>query len=559
MTIEVDEPVTNAPPKPPSESAQATAPAPAPDATAPKPEDKEPEQETASLDLVVFDLKHHPIPNMTLRVINTTEPNVRKKVIFDGSTDAKGKIPTIENLPVGAVFEVQIKRDTGEYKHSATGKIEVAAAHTANLQIPRQRFEFATASHEGKPGLAEETVKALVAKHNQTPESTPNISRNPPDKKPEVTLERNKDGNPVVIVKDGQKNMMGTNAAKVPFAKVGTTDVEKVNALIEFAMEQITWEHPGSKTTDIILREMRAGTYKKTKRTKGDGKGYSQSLRACNKYVKVALGYCNFGGEDGPPPAHKMGPALEAVGFKNIIKDLPDARWAAPGDVIVYLDKKNPENAGHIDIRTYDGYVSDFWDSYLPVSGYIVTGIYRKYFDPLPEKRMRAFLKVIRSREAHTLFHQSGDEATYAALPLTSVKKGEPISFTSFAKHPFPDAPKGYPSGAYGITAPTWRLYLPKWVEPAKNEDKFSPKIQDRIAVAIMDMHPGQGWGAADYQTQLPTSLALVRMGKIEEAAKQLAIGRKRQWPSLPGGDQTNNYSTSEMLADYEKFYAELR
>ena len=46
-----------------------------------------------------------------------------------------------------------------------------------------------------------------------------------------------------------------------------------------------------------------------------------------------------------------------------------------------------PDADGHIDIRTYDGYLSDFWDSYLPVSQFEVTGIYRKYHDPLPEKR----------------------------------------------------------------------------------------------------------------------------------------------------------------------------
>lgn len=521
-----------------------------------------PPERVASLELVIVDDKSHGIPNLALRVIDVKETNLRKKTLFDGTADAKGRVPLIENVPFGTLFEIQIKRDRGDYKFSARGTIDVAGENVASLRIPCQRFEFTTFTHVGASGKAEAHVKELISKHNQTPEAKPDISRNPPEKKPELIVDRNKDGNPVVIVKDGQKNMMGTNAAKVPFANAGKTDVEKVNALIQFAMEQITWAHPSSKTTDIILREMRGSGYAKTKRTKGDGKGYSQSLRACNKYVKVALGYCNFGGEEGPAPAHKMGPALEAAGFKNIIKDLPDARWAAPGDVIVYLDKKNPENAGHIDIRTYDGYVSDFWDSYLPVSGYIVTGIYRKYYDPLPEKRMRAFLKVIRSREAHTLFHQSGDEATYAALPLTSVKKGEPISFTSFARHPFSDKKNGYPSGAYGIRVDTWNLYLPKWVVPAKNEDQFSPEIQDRIAVAIMEMNPGQGWGSAEYQTKIPTSLALVRMGKIEEAARQLATARPKhppEWPSLPGGDQTNNYSASQMLSDYEKFYAELK
>ncbi|MFP3836265.1 hypothetical protein, partial [Chryseobacterium sp. SIMBA_028] len=67
---------------------------------------------------------------------------------------------------------------------------------------------------------------------------------------------------------------------------------------------------------------------------------------------------------------------------------------------------------GHIDIRTYHYYVSDFKRNYLCFSGgggthfYEVSGIYRKpgYFDPLALARMKAFLKIIRSREAKAFF-----------------------------------------------------------------------------------------------------------------------------------------------------------
>jgi hypothetical protein len=58
-------------------------------------------------------------------------------------------------------------------------------------------------------------------------------------------------------------------------------------------------------------------------------------------------------------------------GFKDVTAEVPDARWAAAGDVIVYAwsdttwetrkekDPKSP-NHGHIDIRDYDFYISDF-------------------------------------------------------------------------------------------------------------------------------------------------------------------------------------------------------
>jgi muramidase (phage lysozyme) len=221
----------------------------------------------------------------------------------------------------------------------------------------------------------------------------------------------------------------------------------------------------------------------------------------------------------------------------------------------VYRKKGEPDAAGHIDVRTYDGYLSDFWDSYLPVSQFEVIGIYRKYFDPLPEKRMRAFLKVIRSREAEALFVNSGDAASYTALPMT--KKGAPPAFSDFKQHPFEGtASTSTAAGGYGITVKTWRAML-SWVDVAAGKDRFSPIVQDRIAIAIMELHPGQGYGAAAWQTTDPTSLALIRLGKVHEAATQLATRRPIQWPSLPGGSQTR-YTFTEFDKDYEAFLAEL-
>jgi muramidase (phage lysozyme) len=333
---------------------------------------------------------------------------------------------------------------------------------------------------------------------------------------------------------------------------------ERVKALIDFGMEQLTWVHPKTLVSQTIIEQMKRSTYTHENRPKA--LGYSKSIGRCAKYVKIALwkaGYIPSDGDfdPGTSSASKLGPGLLRAGFSDVTASLPDARWAAPGDVIVYRRIGAPDADGHIDIRTYDGYLSDFWDSYLPVSQFEVTGVYRKYYDPLPEKRMRAFLKVIRSREAETLFVNSGDAASYTALPMT--RKGAPPTFSDFSQHPFEGTTSTKtPAGAYGITVNTWRSML-RWVSMAPGKDRFSPAMQDRIAIAIMELHPGQGYGPVAWQTTDPTSLALIRQGKVHEAAAQLATRHVAQWPSLPGGSQTI-YTFERFDEDYGRFLAEL-
>jgi muramidase (phage lysozyme) len=137
-------------------------------------------------------------------------------------------------------------------------------------------------------------------------------------------------------------------------------------------------------------------------------------------------------------------------------------------------------------------------------------------------------------------------------------KKGSPPAFGDFKQHPFEGSnSKSTPAGAYGTTLDSWRRILGKWVNVPEGEDRFSPKVQDRIAIAIMEMHPGQSYGTLKWQTTDPTSLALLRQGKVHEAATQLATRSAVQWPSLPGGSQTK-YTFEQFDADYARFLAEL-
>lgn len=80
----------------------------------------------------------------------------------------------------------------------------------------------------------------------------------------------------------------------------------------------------------------------------------------------------------------------------------------------------------------------------------------------------------------------------------------------------------------------------------------FSPVVQDRIAVAIMELHPGVGYA----RNGGVTALGLLRAGDFEGAAKLLATTKPYQWPSLPGGSQSK-YQAGQMRNDFEKYLEE--
>jgi muramidase (phage lysozyme) len=281
--------------------------------------------------------------------------------------------------------------------------------------------------------------------------------------------------------------------------------------------------------------------------------GFGRSVGQCTKYVKIALWKAGYGPattEIGPlvSPARLMGPALIAAGFKDITSEIPDGRWAAPGDVIVYKRKGEPTESGHIDIRTYNGYISDFFGTYLPTSKFIVTGIYRKYHDPLPVKRMLAFLKVFREWECH----EEKDDSKRYYLMLNAINGSR--RFTDVTTHPFED--KGFkgdtPAGGYQINLMTYKDFIGDRYGIGKG---FSPGMQDRLAVAIME--------TTIKRDDQNSALGRVREGNIEGAVKMLA-GR---WASLPTGTQKRIgkpgnpkyvFTLEDLIQAYEKNLAEL-
>lgn len=521
------------------------------------------ESDAATLDLHVHDAHGDPIPNLEFRVIDRgpirtlRSISAKPREVFRGKTDAGGRSPLITGLKLGTTFEIQVKKDDGTYKLAAIGPMETQDT-LACLKSPKVRFDFNTVSHHGSAGTADKRKKEIIRSHTQAAEPIPQLSRNP-DIRPSINMDRNKDGNPKAIIKDGFPNMYGQNNNRTSAPNNGKADIDKVRALIEFGMEQASWRHQDFTSAEII-EKMKSGRYQIA--GKKEANGYRGSIGRCNRYVKIALWKAGYSHNNGDvdkniSPAKSMGPALIRAGFTDITNQIPDARWAAPGDVIVYEKIGANSHVGHIDIRTYDGYLSDFFETYLPFTKFRVIGIYRKYYDPFPELRMRAFLKVIRSREAETVMKKFGDTETYRALPL---RANIGLTFDSFDTHPFADrTSKSTASGAYGILVSTWRGYT----EPERFPNppvpilgtgpRFTPTIQDRIAVASMELHLGQGY----YANKGVTELGLVRKGDIEKAASLLATRQPYQWTSLPGGTESK-YTVSEMMADYQRFLKEL-
>lgn len=203
----------------------------------------------------------------------------------------------------------------------------------------------------------------------------------------------------------------------------------------------------------------------------------------------------------------------------------------------------NDKNYGHIDVRSYDGYMSDFMADRLgKAERYVVTGIYRKVFDPLPDLRVRAFLKALREWECHGI----PDEKRYYRLqnPLNGS-----LYFSNTSTHPYSDlaSKNGSFSGAYQIHYNTWSDQVEKFGMPVD----FSPATQDRMAVALIEGRHALGY---------------IRKGQIREALLDTKL--HNEWSSLPGGSDVRNdirekkkyfFTVDDVIHRYNEFLNEMK
>ncbi len=193
------------------------------------------------------------------------------------------------------------------------------------------------------------------------------------------------------------------------------------------------------------------------------------------------------------------------------------------------------KNYGHIEVRTYDGYISDFKTvNFALPRNLVLIGVYRKICDPVAELRVLAYLEVIASRETKGF---SEEKSWY----ISNAKIDGSKEVKSIAKHPWVGRPQ--PTRAEGSRAAgRFQIMLATYTEAVETyglPDSFLPANQQRIAVLKFETRKGLG---------------LVRAGKIEEATHVLSD----EWASLPGGSQNRDYSMSQLLSDHQKFMKEL-
>jgi muramidase (phage lysozyme) len=336
---------------------------------------------------------------------------------------------------------------------------------------------------------------------------------------------------------------------------IGLNEVEsnKLGALIEFAERQVEIKYP---FPDITSAEIKA---KYAKHKVDDPKKLfphtkdNDSIKRCLPYVKIALwrsGYVD--GVTATIPAKDSGKDWESYGFKNISAELPcveiayqtkngivkhaqpDLSYTAPGDVIVYDQVAAPSAYGHVDIRTYHGFVSDFqWANYPAVHKYRVIGVYRKFSDTMALARVSAFLRIIRDYEA------KGYKDPYHALHSDGKQH---LTFSDWSTHPM-GAQKSKPAGAYQIIYTTWEGICKGTGWPKT----FDPEMQDRLAIFLLQERPRE---------RMPhprrSALGYIMENRIEKAVNETRLAEL--FAFLPGGGKQQQISMAELKALFDKY-----
>lgn len=607
----------------------------------------EPDPNDVGFDLRFMDFAGKPIKDLPYKIITVEDG---KRLEFPGSSDAQGKGAKMSGMPVDTPLEIWVKKLDGSFDRKYKGTVGCKDTSVC-LVSPHIVVKVKPELHDGSPGPASAPPPKPAPEVEHKPNAT--VASNPSQVQNELKLKPGRDanGHPILTAEptrdaagrnrlptlglwrhEGLGDTPGkTDPRKRPgFVQGPIVDVKKVEELIKIMEQQVTWDWNGLKATYGTTMKMQEasenGTFKAENNAKESGVFHGQ----CYSSVKLALwrAHQTEGVDGGVYPATQAGQFLRDQGFVEVTKELPDARWAAPGDVVVYQyddetiakneaaiaeqlkayevavkaypnqlkaydeahkawmertkpgllppapthgvsrRKKDPEpkrpsppqrpqgqNYGHIDVRTYDGYLSDAKTLKLPSAvhrggrkGFVVNGIYRKFYDPLADQRLRAFLRAVREWECH---EEKDDSARYFLLfnPINGSRR-----FSDTRKHPYDglDAKGDTPSGAYQINLPTYKDFSTPQLGFVGG---FDPAIQDRLAVAIFEFKRLE-WNESP--------LAAIRNGNIENAVKMLSS----RWASLPGGSQPRKEKVNgsfrilgmeEFVARYKILLAELK
>jgi len=346
-----------------------------------------------------------------------------------------------------------------------------------------------------------------------------------------------------------------------PIEGLSEADSVKLKALIEFAERQVKIKYPFPGITTVEIKAKYAKYPAKRPEEIFPDSKENVSIERCLPYVKAALwrsGYVQ--GVTSTIPAKDSGKDWEAFGFKNISSTLPqveityevksgsfkhsqpDISYTAPGDVIVYDQIGVPSAYGHVDIRTYHGFVSDFqWAVYPKLGGvkgkYRVVGVYRKFSDMVALARVKAFLRIIREHEAKDF------SDPYRALHWDGKKH---ITFSDFSTHPS-NKDEDKPAGAYQIIFTTWedKLKVTGWPQT------MTTAIQDRLAIYLLQERP---------LGKSPPHPRHSALGYIMEGDVEKAVNETKLWELfafLPGGKKQQQITMPELKADFDKYVKE--
>lgn len=335
-----------------------------------------------------------------------------------------------------------------------------------------------------------------------------------------------------------------------------TVALEHLLALIAFEEEHVKYNY-GTGTDAVLSKHLKVhDSYRIGSSTFPAGsnewpaKGSTDSSGRCQVYVNVALamaGYWN--GKNATSAAKESGKDWLAAGFTNVVSELPsvditmkkkavlkqpDLVYTCPGDVIVY-EEFGTTNPGHVDIRTYHGFGSDyFWkgrQGFPDQSIYKVIGVYRKYSDTLAIARLQAFLRIIRERET------GGHPDPYHALH--SSKAGVFLTFKDESQHP-----GGAAAGAYQILESTFDKTI---CTPMKFWPKtFTPATQDRSAIFLLQFRKETG------SHPQRTALGYILQGDIDKALSNTTLNK--EWVSLPGGSQSRGFTLDQLKTLFNQY-----
>jgi muramidase (phage lysozyme) len=337
-------------------------------------------------------------------------------------------------------------------------------------------------------------------------------------------------------------NQPQAKTSGVDWLSAGFVDVSKSLPQIEITYEEAIPPKDLPKVGEIL--DKRA----KLKAMKGSGKTKSNPISA-DEIQKLEKGIPDM-------------PATTTVKYVQ-----PDLMYTLPGDVIVYeqVDPADPRAAGHVEIRTYHGFLSDFAvPGPTPALGgrqrpggkkrYKVIGVYRKTSDTMAMARVKAFLKAIRTKEAEGY----SEAEAYYSIPAGKDGNGKYLKrrFFDTSAHPFSEwsheniskkdfyGRQNTSAGAYQTKESTWRQVLDATGWPIA----FTPEMQDRIAIRLLQGRSEEVNGIRR------TALGYVMEGKVEDAIEKTHLWN--EWSCLPHGAESK-YTMAQLRSDFEKYLQE--